>query len=107
MSEQRTLRLTDFTTTDVTVQQMGRGGFGLVYMGPDVGIGGKWRALKTMRPELVALRPQLNQLLVNEGLVWTGLWPHANLLTCLGVTQIDGRLFLSLQYASYGSLRDL
>jgi serine/threonine protein kinase len=108
MSEQQALRLTDFTMADVTVRQMGAGGFGLVFMGPDSGRpDGRWSALKTMRPELVALRPQLNELFVNEGLTWTGLWPHANLLTAHAVTQIDGRLYLVLNYASYGSLRDL
>jgi serine/threonine protein kinase len=107
MSRSSSLRLTDFTNTDVTVEQMGRGGFGLVYMGPDQGSGGQWRALKTLRPELVALRPQLNELLVTEGLTWVGLWFHPNLLTAETVTEIDGRLYLVLLYAKYGSLREL
>src|SRR5262249_30588403 len=76
MASHAPLRLTDFTTTDVMVHQMGHGGFGLVYMGPDQGAGGQWRALKTLRPELLALRPQLNELFVTEGLTWVGLWTH-------------------------------
>jgi serine/threonine protein kinase len=86
---------------------MGRGGFGLVFMGPDQGAGGQWRALKTLRPELVARQPQLNSLFIDEGLTWTGLWPHANLLTAESVTEIDDRLYLVLDYAKYGSLREL
>ncbi len=107
MSRQSPLRLTDFTTTDVSVQQMGRGGFGLVYMGPDQGAGGTWSALKTLRPELLALGPQLSEMFVTEGLTWVGLWPHANLLTAHSVTKIDERPYLVLDYAKYGSLRDL
>ena len=108
MNRAQPLRLTDFTFTDVTVQQLGAGGFGLVFMGPDrLLAGGGWSALKTLRPELVALRPQLQQLFVDEGLTWVGLWPHPNLLTAQGVTEIDGRLFLVLDYARGGSLRDL
>jgi|GEM_PF-1619770 len=107
MSERGVLRLTDFATTDVTVQKMGRGGFGLVYMGPSQTRGGKWSALKTLRPELLALRPHLNELFVTEGLTWVGLWPHANLLTAHFVTEIDGRPYLILDYAEGGSLREL
>ena len=107
MSERGVLRLTDFANIDVTVQQMGRGGFGLVYMGPDQARGERWLALKTLRPELVARSPQLNELFVTEGLTWVGLWTHPNLLTAHTVTEIDGRPYLVLDYASYVSLREL
>jgi len=107
MSERGVLRLRDFASTDMTVQQIGRGGFGLVYMGPDQAQGGRWMALKTMRPELLTLRPHLNELFVTEGLTWVGLWRHPNLLTAHFVTQIDGRPYLILDYAEGGSLREL
>ncbi len=107
MREPSSLRLTDFTFVDVTVEQMGAGGFGLVFMGPNRLTGGEWRALKTLRPELLALRPQLRDLFLSECLTWVGLWPHANLLTAQAATEIDGHLFIELDYAEHGSLRDL
>lgn len=107
MTRQARMRLTDFAATDLTVEQVGSGGFGLVYMGPDRAQGGEWVALKTLRPELLALRPQLRDLFVSEGLIWVGLWPHPNLLRCLAATEIDGRIYLILDYAHHGSLRDV
>jgi serine/threonine protein kinase len=100
-------RLTDFTFVDLTVERMGAGGFGLVFMGPDRLNDGQWSALKTLRPELLALRPSLRDLFLSECLTWVGLWPHPNLLTAESATEIDGRLYLILDYAQHGSLRDL
>jgi hypothetical protein len=100
-------RLTDFTFVDMTVKRMGAGGFGLVYMGPDRINNDEWKALKTLRPELLALRPDLRDLFLTECLTWVGLWPHPNLLTAQMATEIDGRLFLILDYAEHGSLRNL
>jgi serine/threonine protein kinase len=60
-----------------------------------------------LRPELLALRPPLRDLFLPECLTWVGLWPHPNLLTAQMATEIDGRLYLVLDYAEGGSLRDL
>ena len=79
----------------------------MVYFGPDRALGGRWRALKTMRPEVLLSSPRVRDLFIREGLTWTGLWPHANLLTAQGVTEINGQPFLVLDYAEGGSLRDL
>ena len=106
MSGSQPLRLTDFTSVDITVAKMGAGGFGLVFMGSDR-IRGKWYALKTLRPELLVLHPELRDLFLTECLTWVGLWPHPNLLNALSAAEIDGRLFLMLDYAEGGSLRDL
>ncbi len=107
MNAQQPLRLTDFTFVDVTVERIGAGGFGLVFMGPDRLQGGEWTALKTLRPELLALRPDLRNLFLQECLTWAGLWPHANLLPAHSATEINGRVYLRLEYADNGSLRDL
>jgi serine/threonine protein kinase len=107
MSGSQPQRLTDFTFVDMTVAEMGAGGFGLVYMGPDRLHDDLWLALKTLRPELLALRPQVRDLFLSECLIWVGFWPHANLLTAQSATLMDGRIYLVLDYAQHGSLRDL
>jgi serine/threonine protein kinase len=107
MSEPQIMRLTDFSTVDLTVAKVGAGGFGLVFMGPDHLSEDMWSALKTLRPELLALSPDLGNLFLQECLTWLGLWPHPNLLTAIGTTKIDGHIFIRLMYAEQGSLRDL
>jgi hypothetical protein len=81
MSGSQPLRLTDFTSVDITVAKMGAGGFGLVFMGSDR-IRGKWYALKTLRPELLMLHPELRDLFLTECLTWVGLWPHPQPAEC-------------------------
>ncbi len=107
MSDPQLPHLTDFANVDITVTSIGKGGFGLVFMGPDRFSHGQWRALKTLRPELLAFRPALRDLFLRECLTWVGLWPHPNLLIAETATQIDGRLYLLLDYAEGGNLRDL
>ncbi|HEY1387894.1 MAG TPA: serine/threonine-protein kinase [Ktedonobacterales bacterium] len=103
MSERR---LTDYTTCDVTVERVERGGMGRVYMGPDHRfLQGMWSALKTLHPRLLATE-RGRRLFLNECLTWVGLWPHPNLLTAHAVTEINSHLFLVLDYAEEGSLRD-
>ncbi len=106
MSGPDALRLTDYTGVDMTVAKTGAGGFGLVFMGPNRIEGGQWCALKTLRPELLALRPHLRDLFIRECLTWAGLWPHANLLNAHSVTTINGQIYLVLDYAEHGNLRD-
>ena len=100
-------RLSNFTSVDVTVERIARGGFGIVYFGPDQAWEGRWRALKTMRPEVLRAGPRVRELFIREGLTWVGLWPHANLLTAHFVTEINSQPFLALDYAPGGSLRNL
>ncbi|HUY79956.1 MAG TPA: serine/threonine-protein kinase [Ktedonobacterales bacterium] len=100
-------RLTDYSGVDVEVKRIASGGFGLLYFGPDRLAGGRWRALKTLRPDILARSKRAYDLFVREGLTWVGLWPHANLLTAEAVTIINNQPFLVLNYAEDGSLRDL
>ncbi len=116
-------RLTNFATVDMQVERVARGGFGEVAMGPNQGNAGQWNALKALRPDLVASLSEasggavqqaqqyraarLRAGFLREALTWCGLWPHPNLLTAQGVTEINGQLMLVLDYAEEGSLRDL
>lgn len=99
--------LTDFSSFDVMVEREAHGGFGRVYMGADHRFhGGEWFALKTLHPRLLATE-RGKRVFLNECLTWMGLWPHANLLTAQTVTEINGQLFLVLDYAEQGNLREL
>ncbi|HUY79960.1 MAG TPA: serine/threonine-protein kinase, partial [Ktedonobacterales bacterium] len=100
-------RLTDYNSADVEVQRIASGGFGIVYLGPNSLEGGKWRALKTLRPDVLTSSGRAYDQFVREGLTWVGLWPHPNLLTAVAVTHINTQPFLVLNYAPRGSLRDL
>ncbi|HUY79955.1 MAG TPA: serine/threonine-protein kinase [Ktedonobacterales bacterium] len=100
-------RLNDYSSYDVEVKRIAGGGFGLVYMGPCRLHDGEWRALKTLRPDVLARSQRASDLFVREGLTWVGLWPHPNLLTAHTVTTINGQPFLALDYAEYGSLRSI
>jgi serine/threonine protein kinase len=97
-------RLTDFSSVDMTVQRLARGGMGLVAFGP-CRMSGEMKALKTIRPERLASAPELHDLFLRESLVLSSLWPHQNLLGAVAI-KIDGRVFLKLPYADRGSLRD-
>lgn len=99
--------LTDNTFCDVTVEREARGGMGRVYMGPDHRFyGGRWYVLKTLHPKYLAAE-RGKRLFLNECLTWLGLWPHPNLLTAQAVTEINGQIFLFMDFAEQGSLRDL
>lgn len=100
-------RLTDFAGEDMTVERIASGGFGIVYFGPNRVWNGNWVALKTMRPDVLGASPRVRELFIREGLTWTGLWPHAQLLTAHAVTEINAQPFIVLDYAELGSLRDL
>jgi len=101
------VNLTDYSNVDVEVKRMASGGFGQVYFGPCRLHGGRWIALKTLRPDVLARSRRAADLFVREGLTWVGLWPHPNLLLTEGVTTINDQPFLILDYAQRGSLRDL
>ncbi len=107
MDSNKPQHLTDFSHVDVTAEKFGDGGFGVVYMGPNRFDGGKWLALKTLRPELWALKPEYGDLFIRECLTWVGLWPHLNLLNVHAATKINGQIYIMMDYAQRGSLRDL
>jgi serine/threonine protein kinase len=98
--------LTDYSSCQVTVQQIGRGGFGLVFMGPDAMLGGEWLALKTLKPALLA-HPHTRELFIREACTWVGLWTHPNILRAQFASHIRNQPFLQLDYAAKGSLRDM
>jgi len=70
-------RLTDYVSVDVEVQRVARGGFGVVYLGPDRLHVGRWCALKMLRSDVLAHSRRASDLFVREALTWVGLWPHA------------------------------
>jgi len=100
-------RLADYDNDDVEVQRIASGGFGVVYFGPCLLHEGAWHALKTLRPDVFARSKRASHLFLREALTWMGLWPHANLLTAQAVIMINDQPFIVLDYAQYGSLRDL
>ena len=104
-------RLTDYGNVDVTVERVAAGGMGLVAFGKNQMSGGfvvgQMLALKTIKLAALQSNPDLRERFIREGLTWSGLWPHPNILTAQGVTQIDGLPFLMLDYAEQGSLAHL
>lgn len=100
------LRLTDFVNVDIEVHGRGSGGFGVVYWGPDRKVGGRWRALKSLRPEIWQAKPQARADFAREALLWMSMWPHANLVPAEGIVSIDNQLYTVLTYAERGNLRD-
>lgn len=99
----RKRRLTDYTNVDVTVEGEASGAYGQVYFGPDQRSGGKWAALKTLRPHVLR-DARVQALFTKEALTWLSMWPHANLLPAHGVTEIDDQVYIVLPYARRGSL---
>lgn len=101
MSKKR--RLTDYTNVDVTVEGEASGGYGQVFFGPDQRSGGRWIALKTLRPEVLR-DERVRSLFTKEALTWLSMWPHANILPAQGVTEINSQVHIVLPYARRGSL---
>jgi serine/threonine protein kinase len=97
--------LTNYTGVEVEVYARASGGFGCVAFGPDRLSRGRWRALKTIRPEVLQRGEHIREMFIREGLTWMGVWPHVNIVTAQFVTQINGLPFLVLDYADQGSLR--
>ena len=99
--------LTDYSNIQLTVQRVAAGGMGVVAMGPDRMHNDQWFSLKTVQPAALARNPTLQDRFLREALTWLGLWPHPNILQAQFATQIDGLIFLALDYAEHGSLADL
>ncbi len=107
-------RLTDYATIDLTVIGTVSGGMGLVVWGSDALQGGKYRAIKFVRPDRLASasREQRAAMLADfeqEALVATHLWPHAAIVHIDEMVQIpalDDLPSLVMEYLPEGSLRD-
>lgn len=100
------LRLTDFVNVDIDVSGRGSGGVGLVYWGPDRLADGRWRALKTLRPNVLNEKPEARAEFIREALAWMSMWPHPNLVPAEGIVSIDNQQYIVLTYAEHGSLRN-
>src|SRR5690348_10722907 len=106
-------RLTDFVSVDLTVQGMASGGMGLVAWGADAANGGQMRAVKLVRPDLLARRSaserdRLRGDFEREALTWCHVWHHAAIIAADGLTHLpgwDNLPVLLLEYAPHGSLR--
>jgi serine/threonine protein kinase len=106
-------RLTDFVTLDLTVHGMAAGGMGLVAWGPNAAAGGLMKAVKLIRPDLLAgrsesARDRLRADFEREALTWCHVWPHAAIITTTGLTRLPGwddLPVLVLEYAPGGNLR--
>jgi serine/threonine protein kinase len=108
-------RLTDFATLDLTVQGKASGGMGLVAWGPNAAQGGQMRAVKLIRPDLLAGRSEherarLHADFEREALTWCHVWPHATIIRVGMLTRLPGwdhLPVLTLEYAPQGNLRTL
>lgn len=105
------VRLTDFTTYDVEVENVQMGGIGIVAIGRDRLHSNRKTALKTVHNSLLSANPKIRNMFVREALTWCGIWPHPNILGMYGVTEISDaaglRPFIVSPYADQGSLRDI
>ena len=104
------LRLYDGTDYDTVIERVEYGGFGVIAFGPNRLRDNRMTAYKTLRRELLD-DPTTRANFVRECLLWVGLWPHPNVEAAQYVLEmgdaINQRLFLALEYAEYGSLREL
>jgi hypothetical protein len=82
-----------------------RGGMGEVYLGLDTETG-QQVAIKRLRPELAAHKPEAVQRLVREGEILRQL-NHPNIVKVLATVEKDGQPIIVMEYVSGGSLRDL
>lgn len=63
-------------------------------------------AAKTFKKEFFS-KPELIDRFIHEANIWVGLSKHINIVQALNVFQIEGRPFIILEYAPYGSLEAL
>jgi tetratricopeptide (TPR) repeat protein len=103
-------RLSDGAHHDVLVQRVCDDGAVVTVFGPDRLNEGRMIVLKSLRPSLLK-NPDAYDRFVGEGLRWSGLWPHPNIIGVYGVSMMSEDVcsahpFLALEYAERGSLRD-
>jgi tetratricopeptide (TPR) repeat protein len=75
---------------------LGAGGFGVVYLVHDRELEELF-ALKTFRDELLA-NPKARTAFKKESLLWVNLGRHPHILAARWVSEISGRLFVSMDY---------
>lgn len=81
------------------------GGFGEVFLGLDR-LTGQAVAIKRLRPDLVAQRPDLVERFLREGEVLSQL-SHPNIVRMLADFERDGQRYLVMEYMTGGTLREL
>jgi len=103
-------RLTDGVNFDTIVEHVAYGGFSVIVTGPNALRNDQMTAYKTLRRDLLN-DPQTRASFVRECLLWNSLWPHPNISSAYATIEMydetGPRPFLALEYAEYGSLRDL
>ena len=85
------------------VQQVLRGGMGVLYVVFDEAIGTLYAA-KTFQEELYAQSPQIAEHFTKEARTWIELGRHENITQAFFVERIHGKPFLFLEYVSGGDL---
>jgi tetratricopeptide (TPR) repeat protein len=103
-------RLSDGTHHDVRVQRVCDDGVTVTLFGSDQFNESRVTVLKSLRPSLLK-DPNIYERFVNEGLRWSGLWPHPNIIGVYGVAMMGEDVcaahpFIALEYAERGNLRD-
>jgi serine/threonine protein kinase len=103
-------RLSDGVHHDILAQRVCDEGISVVVFGPDRLNDGRVTVLKSLRRPLLNI-PDIYERFVDEGLQWTSLWPHPNIVGVYGVAVMDeavlsGQPFIVLEYAERGNLRD-
>lgn len=81
------------------------GGFGEVFLGLDR-LTGQPVAIKRLRPDLVAKRPDLVERFLREGEALSQL-SHPNIVRMLADFERDGQRYLVMEYMTGGTLREL
>jgi len=84
-------------------EELGRGGFGTVYRAVDTTLG-REVALKVLHPQLT-VDPDFLEKFRNEARTVAGL-KSPNIVTIYELGEIDGRVFIAMDYMVGGSLKD-
>ncbi|MBE7551573.1 MAG: protein kinase [Anaerolineales bacterium] len=94
-----------FTIDDLARDLLGQGGMGAVYRGRDTHTD-EIVAIKVIKSDLVASRPDLLQRFIREGEALRRL-NHPNIIKLLAATENESQHYLVMEYVEGGSLRDL
>jgi len=84
--------------SDVTVEkELGRGAFGVVYLG-------KYRLQQCAVKELLNPSPETENEFFKEASVWAELRPHPNVVNFVGIINSEGRLAMVVEYVPNGTI---